>query len=87
MIPADVRRTRASAASLLFRRRWINWREVRRRIDASGYDIRPGSGWRREAEQYRRSRAAGADMFVAGSAISISPTTKVIDEMRSELAL
>lgn len=31
-------------------------REVRRRIDASGYDIRPGSGRRREGEQYRRDR-------------------------------
>ncbi|STV11657.1 ribulose-phosphate 3-epimerase [Klebsiella pneumoniae subsp. ozaenae] len=34
-------------------------REVRQRIDASGYDIRLESGWRRESQQYRRNRRGG----------------------------
>ena len=62
-------------------------REARALIDASGHDIR------REVDggvgpcNIRESAAAGADTFVAGSAIFNQPDYKaVIDDMRGELA-
>ncbi|NHW78311.1 ribulose-phosphate 3-epimerase, partial [Escherichia coli] len=44
-------------------------REVRRRIDASGYDIRPEVDGGVKVNTIGEIAAAGADMFVAGSAI------------------
>lgn len=62
-------------------------REVRRRIDASGYDIRTEVDGGVKVNNIGEIAAAGADMFVAGSAIFDKPDyKKVIDEMRSELA-
>ncbi|MCV2963778.1 ribulose-phosphate 3-epimerase, partial [Escherichia coli] len=62
-------------------------REVRRRIDASGYDIRLEVDGGVKVHNIGEIAAAGADMFVAGSAIFDKPDyKKVIDEMRSELA-
>ncbi|HBN2573618.1 TPA: ribulose-phosphate 3-epimerase, partial [Salmonella enterica subsp. enterica serovar Typhimurium] len=62
-------------------------REVRRRIDASGYDIRLEVDGGVKVNNIGEIAAAGADMFVAGSAIFDKPDyKKVIDEMRSELA-
>ena len=62
-------------------------REVRRRIDESGYDIRLEVDGGVKVNNIGEIAAAGADMFVAGSAIFDQPDyRKVIDEMRSELA-
>lgn len=62
-------------------------RQVRARIDASGYDIRLEVDGGVKASNIREIAEAGADMFVAGSAIFGQPDyKKVIDEMRSELA-
>jgi ribulose-phosphate 3-epimerase len=62
-------------------------REVRRRIDASGFDIRLEIDGGVKVDNIREIKAAGADTFVAGSAIfGKSDYKKVIDEMRSELA-
>ena len=62
-------------------------RQVRKIIDASGYDIRLEVDGGVKAENIGEIAAAGADMFVAGSAIFDQPDyKKVIDEMRSELA-
>ncbi len=62
-------------------------REVRRRIDASGRDIRLEIDGGVKVENIREIAEAGADMFVAGSAIFSQPDYKaVIDEMRAELA-
>ena len=62
-------------------------REVRRRIDESGYDIRLEVDGGVKVNNISEIAAAGADMFVAGSAIFDQPDyKKVIDEMRSELA-
>ena len=62
-------------------------REVRQRIDASGYDIRLEVDGGVKASNIGEIAAAGADMFVAGSAIFGQPDYKqVIDQMRSELA-
>jgi len=62
-------------------------REVRQRIDASGYDIRLEIDGGVKADNIREIAEAGADMFVAGSAIFNQPDYKVaIDEMRAELA-
>ena len=62
-------------------------KEVRRRIDASGRDIRLEVDGGVKADNIGEIAAAGADMFVAGSAIFNQPDYKqVIDEMRSELA-
>ncbi|PKH23861.1 ribulose-phosphate 3-epimerase [Enterobacterales bacterium CwR94] len=61
-------------------------REVRKRIDASGYDIRLEVDGGVKAENIRDIADAGADMFVAGSAIFGQPDYKaVIDHMRTEL--
>ena len=62
-------------------------RQVRRLIDESGRDIRLEIDGGVKVENIREIAAAGADMFVAGSAIFGKPDYKaVIDEMRAELA-
>ncbi len=62
-------------------------REVRRRIDESGYDIRLEIDGGVKVDNIAEIAEAGADMFVAGSAIFGKPDYKtVIDEMRSQLA-
>lgn len=62
-------------------------RQVRKIIDDSGYDIRLEIDGGVKAENIREIAAAGADMFVAGSAIFNQPDYRtVIDQMRSELA-
>ena len=62
-------------------------REVRRRIDASGFNIRLEVDGGVKVNNIGEIAAAGADMFVAGSAIFDQPDyKKVIDEMRRELA-
>ncbi|MCG3865348.1 MULTISPECIES: ribulose-phosphate 3-epimerase [unclassified Photobacterium] len=62
-------------------------REVRNRIDASGRDIRLEIDGGVKVDNIREIAAAGADMFVAGSAIFNEPDYKVaIDKMRAELA-
>lgn len=62
-------------------------RQARKRIDDSGYDIRLEIDGGVKVDNIREIKAAGADMFVAGSAIFSQPDyKKVIDEMRAELA-
>ncbi|CAM4172387.1 ribulose-phosphate 3-epimerase [Shewanella insulae] len=62
-------------------------RQVRERIDASGFDIRLEVDGGVKVDNIAEIAAAGADMFVAGSAIFNKPDYKaVIDEMRGELA-
>ncbi|ADW71902.1 ribulose-phosphate 3-epimerase [Rahnella aceris] len=62
-------------------------RQVRKIIDASGYDIRLEVDGGVKADNIGEIAAAGADMFVAGSAIFNQPDYRtVIDHMRSELA-
>ncbi|EKN4183554.1 ribulose-phosphate 3-epimerase [Yersinia ruckeri] len=62
-------------------------RQVRQRIDESGYDIRLEVDGGVKVNNIREVAAAGADMFVAGSAIFGKPDyAAVIDAMRSELA-
>jgi len=62
-------------------------REARKRIDDSGYDIRLEIDGGVKVDNIREIKAAGADMFVAGSAIFSQPDyKKVLDEMRAELA-
>lgn len=62
-------------------------REARKRIDDSGFDIRLEIDGGVKVDNIREIKAAGADMFVAGSAIFSQPNYKeVIDEMRAELA-
>ena len=57
-------------------------REARKRIDDSGYDIRLEIDGGVKVDNIREIKAAGADMFVAGSAIFSQPDHKaVIDEM------
>ncbi|MBR9728128.1 ribulose-phosphate 3-epimerase [Shewanella intestini] len=61
-------------------------RQVRERIDASGYDIRLEVDGGVKVDNIAEIAAAGADMFVAGSAIFSQPDYKtVIDEMRVQL--
>jgi ribulose-phosphate 3-epimerase len=61
--------------------------QARRLIDASGRDIRLEVDGGIKVENIRRVADAGADTFVAGSAIFGKPDYKaVIDAMRSELA-
>ncbi|MBS9780229.1 MAG: ribulose-phosphate 3-epimerase [Moraxellaceae bacterium] len=63
-------------------------KEVRKRIDASGRDIRLEVDGGVKASNIRKIAEAGADMFVAGSAIfNQDDYKKAIDEMRAELAL
>jgi ribulose-phosphate 3-epimerase len=60
---------------------------VRRRITASGNDIRLEVDGGIKADNIRRVADAGADTFVAGSAIFGKPDYKgVIDAMRMALA-
>jgi len=62
-------------------------REVRKRIDASGFDIRLEIDGGVKTDNIRAIKEAGADTFVAGSAIFSQPDyKKVIDDMRAELA-
>ncbi len=62
-------------------------RAARKLIDDSGYDIRLEIDGGVKVDNIREIKAAGADMFVAGSAIFSQPDyKKVIDEMRAELA-
>jgi ribulose-phosphate 3-epimerase len=62
-------------------------RQARKLIDDSGLDIRLEIDGGVKVDNIREIKAAGADMFVAGSAIFSQPDyKKVIDEMREELA-
>jgi ribulose-phosphate 3-epimerase len=62
-------------------------RQARARIDASGLDIRLEIDGGVKADNIAEIAAAGADMFVAGSAIFNAPDYKgMIDRMRAELA-
>ncbi len=62
-------------------------REARQRIEASGRDIRLEVDGGVNVANIREIAEAGADMFVAGSAIFSRPDYKVvIDAMRAELA-
>lgn len=62
-------------------------RQARKMIDASGLDIRLEVDGGVGPANIREIAEAGADMFVAGSAIFGKPDYKaVIDEMRVELA-
>jgi len=62
-------------------------RAVRQRIDQSGFDIRLEIDGGVTADNIAEIAEAGADMFVAGSAIFNQPDYKaVIDKMRAELA-
>ncbi|GAA4499279.1 ribulose-phosphate 3-epimerase [Pseudaeromonas paramecii] len=62
-------------------------RQVRRLIDNSGRDIRLEIDGGVKVDNIRAIAEAGADMFVAGSAIFGQPDYKaVIDQMRAELA-
>lgn len=61
--------------------------DIRQRITASGRDIRLEIDGGVKVNNIREIAQAGADMFVAGSAIFDQPDYKaVIDEMRAELA-
>lgn len=61
-------------------------RQARKLIDQSGYDIRLEVDGGVKVENIAEIAAAGADMFVAGSAIFGKPDyKKVIDDMRTEL--
>ncbi|ABY70406.1 D-ribulose-phosphate-3 epimerase [Actinobacillus pleuropneumoniae serovar 3 str. JL03] len=61
--------------------------EARRRIDKSGYPIRLEIDGGVKIDNIAEIAAAGADTFVAGSAIFDRPNYKaVIDQMRRELA-
>jgi len=63
-------------------------REARALIDASGREIRLEIDGGVNPQNIREIAAAGADTFVAGSAIFNQPDYKaVIDQMRAELAL
>lgn len=62
-------------------------REARAKIDASGYDIRLEIDGGVKADNIGEIYEAGADMFVAGSAIfNASDYKTVIDQMRAEMA-
>ncbi|MCX8958880.1 ribulose-phosphate 3-epimerase [Erwinia psidii] len=61
-------------------------RQARQLIDRSGYDIRLEVDGGVKVDNIAEIAAAGADMFVAGSAIfGQSDYKKVIDDMRTEL--
>ncbi|MCX7098327.1 MAG: ribulose-phosphate 3-epimerase [Methylococcales bacterium] len=63
-------------------------RLVRKRIDDSGLNIRLEIDGGVKTDNIRAIKEAGADTFVAGSAIFNQPDyKKVIDDMRAELAL
>ena len=62
-------------------------RQVRKKIDDSGFDIRLEIDGGVKIDNIREIKAAGADTFVAGSAIFGKPNYRdIIDQMRSELA-
>lgn len=62
-------------------------RQVRKMIDDSGYDIRLEIDGGVKIDNIREIKEAGADTFVAGSAIFGKPNYRdTIDQMRSELA-
>ncbi|MDP7537397.1 MAG: ribulose-phosphate 3-epimerase [Methylococcales bacterium] len=62
-------------------------RQVRKMIDDSGYDIRLEIDGGVKIDNIREIKKAGADTFVAGSAIFSKPNYRdTIDQMRSELA-
>jgi len=62
-------------------------RQVRKRIDESGFNIRLEIDGGVKVDNIREIKAAGADTFVAGSAIFSQPDYKaVIDQMRAEMA-
>lgn len=62
-------------------------REARKKIDESGYDIRLEIDGGVKVDNIGEIYAAGADMFVAGSAIFNAPDYKtVIENMRAEIA-
>lgn len=62
-------------------------RAVRQRIDESGYDIRLEIDGGVKVDNIQEIAQAGADVFVAGSAIFNQPDYKqVIDQMRAELS-
>jgi ribulose-phosphate 3-epimerase len=62
-------------------------REVRKRIDESGFNIRLEIDGGVNGSNIGAIKAAGADTFVAGSAIFGKPDyKKIIDEMRAEMA-
>ncbi|MFI3122056.1 MAG: ribulose-phosphate 3-epimerase [Methylococcaceae bacterium] len=62
-------------------------RQVRKRIDDSGLNIRLEIDGGVKTDNIRAIKEAGADTFVAGSAIFSQPDyKKVIDDMRAELA-
>ncbi|SIS42524.1 MAG: ribulose-phosphate 3-epimerase [Thalassolituus maritimus] len=62
-------------------------REARKKIDESGYDIRLEIDGGVKVDNIGEIYAAGADMFVAGSAIFNATDYKtVIDDMRAEIA-
>lgn len=62
-------------------------RQVRKLIDASGRDIRLQVDGGVKTDNIKEIAEAGADMFVAGSAIFNQPDYKaVIDDMREQLA-
>jgi ribulose-phosphate 3-epimerase len=62
-------------------------REVRKRIDDSGFNIRLEIDGGVNGANIGAIKAAGADTFVAGSAIFGKPDyKKIIDEMRAEMA-
>jgi ribulose-phosphate 3-epimerase len=62
-------------------------RQVRKRIDESGFNIRLEIDGGVNGSNIGEIKAAGADTFVAGSAIFGKPDyKKIIDDMRSEMA-
>ncbi|MCX7094107.1 MAG: ribulose-phosphate 3-epimerase [Methylobacter sp.] len=62
-------------------------RQVRKKIDDSGLNIRLEIDGGVKTDNIRAIKEAGADTFVAGSAIFSQPDyKKVIDDMRAELA-
>jgi ribulose-phosphate 3-epimerase len=62
-------------------------REVRKKIDDSGLNIRLEIDGGVKTDNIREIKEAGADTFVAGSAIFGKPDyKKIIDDMRAELA-
>ena len=62
-------------------------KQARKRIDESGLDIRLEVDGGVKVSNIAEIARAGADMFVAGSAIFDQPDyKKVIDEMRQQLA-
>lgn len=62
-------------------------REVRKKIDDSGFNIRLEIDGGVNGSNIREIKEAGADTFVAGSAIFGKPDyKKIIDDMRAELA-